>query len=222
MAGAADLRRIQRELQQLRTRVALLAARAAVRRVDDTEKMQTLQADLLAGNTKDGIEHFQHYGFTSKPRPPSGSMGPEGIGLALGGSRAHTAIICVDDRRYRLKALEDGEVALYDDQGQVVKLGRSLLHVKGTTKVKVEAPDVDVVASGTIKLDAPNVHVTGNLGVDGDVEAGGNVEADGDVSDLSGTAQTMAAMRTTYNAHVHVTLVAGVPWTSNAPNPPAM
>jgi phage baseplate assembly protein gpV len=44
----------------------------------------------------------------------------------------------------------------------------------------------------------------GDLVVPGDVRVAGDVLAEGDVRDGSATTSTMAAMRTRYNAHVHV------------------
>jgi phage baseplate assembly protein V len=180
---------LERLLRPLRTRLYLMIARAAVRLVDDGKGMQVAQADLGAGDTRDGIEHFQEYGFTSRTRAPSGNQGPEGIGLRVGGDGAHTVLICVGDRRFRLKSLAEGEVAIYDDLGQVVHLKRDKLLLKSTLGVEIDTPTLEV---------KHHLHVAGDAYVDGDAQVGG------DVSDESGTAQTMAEMRTTFNAHTHL------------------
>jgi phage baseplate assembly protein V len=200
----------ERLLRPLRTRLYLMIARAAVRLVDDGKGMQVVQADLGAGDTRDGLEHFQEYGFTSRPRAPSGTKGPEGIGLRVGGDGAHTVLICVGDRRFRLKSLAEGEVAMYDDLGQVVHMKRDKLLLKSTLGVEIDTPTLEV---------KHHLHVAGDAYVDGDAQVGG------DVSDESGTAQTMAEMRTTFNAHTHTAhgVTSGpsdlpVP----APNPPLM
>lgn len=77
-------------------------------------------------------EYFQHYGFTSRPLP-----GAEGILLREGGV---IYMIASDDRRYRL-ALENGEVALYDDQGQKV-------HLKRNKEIEVSGCDTLVATVG--------------------------------------------------------------------------
>lgn len=66
-------------------------------------------------------EFVQHYGFASSPQ-----AGAELVILVEG--NVITAIGS-DDRRYRL-ALVNGEVALYDDLGQVVHLTRSGIVIK--------------------------------------------------------------------------------------------
>jgi phage gp45-like len=60
-------------------------------------------------------EYFQHYGFTSRPL-----SGAEIILIREGN---HIIAVASDDRRYRI-ALEEGEVALYTDEGDKIHLKR--------------------------------------------------------------------------------------------------
>lgn len=151
---------MERAIGRVAGRVRLAIARAVVNLVNDATKMQTVQVQLGADQVRDRVEHFQHYGFTSVPLP-----GAEGIGLAVGGSTDHLVVINVDDRRYRI-TLQAGEVALYDDQGQCVKLGRDgMVHVKANTLLKLEAPGVQIV-SATFTHNGVNVgatHVHGGI-----------------------------------------------------------
>ena len=113
-------------LRQLSSRLASSLVRGVVTLVDDSTKMQMLHVGLRAHETRKDIERFQQYGFTSHPLEDA-----EVIALGLGGNREHTVIIAVDDRRYRLKGLAKGEVALYDDQGQSVVVKRAGLEITG-------------------------------------------------------------------------------------------
>lgn len=139
-------------MARLVARLRGMVSRAVVGLVMDGAKLQGLQVTLLADQSADEVEHFQHYGFTSVPLP-----GAEGIALAVGGSRAHTVVINVDDRRYRLKSLRPGEVALYDDldkavhltrDGMVLDGGGQQVTIKNTPKVRIEA---DLESTGNIK-----------------------------------------------------------------------
>lgn len=161
-------------LGPLQRRVSLMVSRAVVTLVNDALKMQGLQVNLLADVTRDGVERFQNYGFTSNPHP-----GAEAIVVSVGGNQDHGIAIVVDDRRYRLVGLAEGEVALYDDLGQKVHLTRNGI----------------VIHSTMITLDAPTVHATGNLNVDG------NIVAQGDISDHGN--KSMVAMRGAHNGHSH-------------------
>lgn len=115
---------INRMLAPLRTRVANLVARAVVKLVDDAVRMQKLQLQVLADETRDGCERVQQYGFTSVPLE-----GAEAVVLFVGGRRDHGLVVAVDDRRHRKKDMAPGEVALYTDEGAAVYLKRGRIVV---------------------------------------------------------------------------------------------
>jgi len=104
----------------LKRRIYLTVRRATITLVNDALKMQGLQLTGLEGETLDKVERIQEYGLTSNPHPNA-----EAVVLALSGNTSHSVVIAVDDRRYRLKGLKKGEVALYDDLGQKVHLTRT-------------------------------------------------------------------------------------------------
>ena len=141
-------------LDPLKRRVAMMAARAVVRLVSDDASRQQLQAEILEGELRDNVERAQDYGFTSNPH-----VGADAIVLCLGGSREQAVAIVVDDRRYRLK-LQPGEVALYDDMGNAVKLLRDMVKVEAVQHLEATAPTTRIVSDVTIE---------GTLTVNGDV-----------------------------------------------------
>ena len=89
-----------------------ILVRGTLSLVDGLKKLQELQVKLLAGEIKDGMEHFEPYGFTSNAQ-----AGAEVLAGFFGGDRSHGVVICVADRRFRLQGLESGEVAMYTDEG---------------------------------------------------------------------------------------------------------
>jgi phage baseplate assembly protein V len=141
-------------------RMGNLVARGKVLVANSASKMQTLQLGLLAGETKDTVEHFEPFGFTSKPLP-----GAEHVTLFLDGDRSHGITIVVADRRYRLHGLEDGEAALHDAFGNKVHL-----MADGT---------LAVVASAEVQITSPLVTITGDLQVAGTITAGTDVVGGG-------------------------------------------
>lgn len=117
-----------------------------------------------AGETFTDREYFQHYGYSSRTLP-----GAEGIIFREGN---HIIMIASDDRRYRI-ALEEGEVALYDDQGQVIKLKRGKeVHIYGCDKLTadvakettVTSPVATVVASTSCQVTSPIINLGGDRG----------------------------------------------------------
>lgn len=112
-------RSMARALAPLGRRLQNFFARGTVALSNPSKLMQTLQVKLLAGETLSGLEHFEAYGLTSRPMP-----GAEVAALFIDGDRSHGIVLVVADRRYRIKGLEEGEVALYDDQGQSIAIKR--------------------------------------------------------------------------------------------------
>ena len=151
-----------------------LLARAVVRGLNTATKCQMLQIEMAGGEGKSDIEHMEPYGFTAAP-----IMGAEAIAAYFDGDRSHGVVLVVSDRRYRIKGLTSGEVAVYDDLGQSVTLTRSGIVVDGAGKpiTFTNAPkarfEMDIEATGEIK----------------------------DKCDSGGL--TMSAMRVTYNGHTH-------------------
>lgn len=141
---------LTRWIAPLKNRVANMVARAVVSAIDDSKKIQLVQLDLLEGETRNEVERFQNYGFTSKPR-----SGAEAVVLFVGGRRDHGLAIAVDDRRYRFINLSDGEVAVYNDTGARIVFkanGDIELVPKPGQKVKVSS-DVEVTGTLTASTD---------------------------------------------------------------------
>lgn len=168
---------MRRMMGPLESRIRLTLSRAIVSLIDDGTKAQSLQVELLADEAQDGVERFQDYGFTAHPHP-----GAEAIIACPAGLRSHAVAIVVEDRRYRLTGLQQGEVAIFDDLGNVVKLGRDALSIVAATKVTVNAPQVEVTAD-SVEVTADQVTVTSDA-VDLGAAGGAKVARVGDSVDL--------------------------------------
>ncbi|MEW5893387.1 MAG: phage baseplate assembly protein V [Pseudomonadota bacterium] len=147
-------REIAKMLAPLSRRLRLMASRAVLSLISDATGMQIVQVKLLNGEVRDGIERVQNYGFTSVPLP-----GAEAIFLSLGGDRDHGIVITADDRRYRIKGLQGGEVAIYTDEDKAAgehrilfKRGKEIHLVAGAssivmtpTGITITTPNLDIV-----------------------------------------------------------------------------
>ena len=162
-------------IDPLRRRVRLMIGRAVLAAADDSKGIQLVQVKLLDGEVGDGVERMQNYGYTSVPK-----VGAEGVMVCVSGDRTHGIVVVMDDRRYRLKNLQPGEVALYTDEGDtiVVKRGRKI-EVTAGAEVTVTAPVVKVEASTKVTLTTPLVEMTQDLSVGGSISVVGDVVADG-------------------------------------------
>ncbi|WP_300656121.1 phage baseplate assembly protein, partial [Pseudomonas sp.] len=93
-------------------------------------------------------------------------VGAEALVLAVGGHRAHSVVIACADRRYRLTTLEDGEVALYSDEGDKV-------HLKRGRVIEVVTETLNISASSAVNFDTPVINTTGQIVSAGDQVAAG-------------------------------------------------
>jgi phage baseplate assembly protein V len=117
---------VKRLIAPLSKKLRLMVSRGVVELVNDSLKCQGLQLSLLADEVQDDVERFQDYGITSTPFKEA-----EVLFLSVGGNRSHGVAVCVMDRRYRPKDLNEGDVCLYTDKGERVYLDRDndIVHI---------------------------------------------------------------------------------------------
>lgn len=106
-------------LSPIYDRIKMILNRSLLSRVNDETPIQTCQISIMRDEVKDGVERVQDYGFTSNP-----NEGAEALVGFINGNKDQGIIIKIDDSRVRLKPLEKGEVAIYNDKGAYVKLNK--------------------------------------------------------------------------------------------------
>jgi hypothetical protein len=79
-----------------------------------------------AGEQMTAVEHWQPYGHTHNPLPPTGQQYAEMLVAHVAGSRSHPIVIGIADRRYRLGGLQPGETGRYDNTNK-----QSVFHTDG-------------------------------------------------------------------------------------------
>ena len=152
---------INQLMRPLRNRVVGMISRAVLESVDDSTKMQLVKLSILKGVDRSGVEHFQEYGFTSVPL-----AGAEAVVISPQGNTEHLIALTIGDRRFRLKSLAPGEVALYTDEGDKI-------HFKRGGKIQIFSDNVEIgkaalekIVNGETFQTLFNAHThTGNLGI---------------------------------------------------------
>ncbi len=148
----------------LARQVAGMLVRGVVHLVDSALRMQEAQLEVDDDDVRDDTEVWEPYGFTAAPRD-----GAEGLAASVGASD-HTVLLCIADRRYRLTGLQEGEVALYDDQGAYVKLSRTGIQIVAATGQTVEVTGATTIngtalATGGYKASVFGTTVAGKSGI---------------------------------------------------------
>lgn len=119
MISREILDQLRHVLRPMANRIASTVARGVVQLVNNSTKMQLVQLGVTVGETIDGAEHFQPYGFFSVP-----FAGAEAVALFPNGDRSHPLVVVVADRRYRPTDGDPGEVGLATDEGDEIRLAR--------------------------------------------------------------------------------------------------
>lgn len=166
------------------------AFRGVLHLVKSADNIQKVQASGLADETLQDVEFMQQFGFTSVP--PANT---QAVILPIGGQTSHGIVIATENGSFRVKNLQGGEVAIYDESGSsiVLKKGRlieidcDVLKINAASKVDISSPLVETdrvfTAQGQINGNG-GMAVQGGSGAsfNGNVtQTGGNYSTDGDV-----------------------------------------
>ncbi len=235
---------LARLIRPLRQRIALMLRRAVIAAVIDENPVQVMKLDLFHGETREGIERIQEYGFNSVP-PEGGQV----LVAFLDGECGHGVVVGTDDRRYRPRKSDPGDTMLYTDRDKDdehrIYLGSKerfihirgndiTIHVDNAAKVQcktalVEAEDsVTVNAGGNVDVtcQAATVKANNDITLDpsgktlvkSDLECTGNIRCYGDITDLThGSGLSMSRMRAIYNSHNHKENNEGGPGPTDSP-----
>ena len=201
---------IQRQLKPVNRSIRNMVTRSVLQLSDVSQLIQTLQLTALKDEVLDNVEYFEPHGFTSRAQ-----KGAEAIVFCPGGNRSSAICLVVADRRFRMKGLKEGEVALYTDEGDFIHFKRgneiyinteNKLTVVAGNEVDVTAPLVNVTASTKVTFTTPDFWVVGDMTVFGDslvTGASAVVGAMSSSTSLSDPLGTMQNVRVTYNGHTH-------------------
>lgn len=166
------------------------AFRGVLHLVKSADNIQKVQASGLADETLQDVELMQQFGFTSVP--PANT---QAVILPIGGQTTHGIVIATENGSFRVKNLQGGEVAVYDESGSsiVLKKGRlieidcDVLKINAATKVDISSPLVETdqvfTAQGQINGNG-GMAVQGGSGASftGNVkQSGGSFTTNGDV-----------------------------------------
>lgn len=200
-------------------RVQTIARRARVHNLDDTGPTQAMQLQLSKLETLDPVLRLAEYGFTSSPPTDS-----DAVIIFVGGDRANGVAIATGHRASRLKNLQRGEAAIYDDQGRFIWIKRNSIEIEaGNKPVDIKnATVVTVNASTKVELNTPLLKVNGDIQATGNITSGGNASVTGNITsggNVSDSVRSIAADRAKYNAHVHGGVTAGAASTGTTSQP---
>ena len=149
------------QLERLWRRIQLMLGHGRIQIGNDSGMVQVHQVQFAGNDVCDEVPRLTEYGFTSMPKP-----GCQALVVFIGGDRSNAAIVATNDDNARLKNLQVGEVAVYDDLGQSVYLTRTGIVINGG------GLPVSINNTPSIKHDGVEI---GKTHVHGGVTSGGSV-----------------------------------------------
>jgi phage baseplate assembly protein V len=112
---------------------------------------QKVQARVLSDEVLPNIDRVEPYGFSYRPKP-----GAQAYLLFPAGDRSYGVAILIGDKQYNMQ-LEEGEVALHDDDDNYVHIKRGgEIEVNAKNKITLKAPEIvldgDVLATQSVRV----------------------------------------------------------------------
>ena len=142
-------------------KLRLAFAQGLLRRTDNAGRVQTVQLDLLAGETKDGLMRLETYGLTGHV-----PLGAVALVAFPGGDRSMGHVVAMMHPEHRPRGLPAGDLALYragddpqaDAATAVHRLTFTTLDGKPAILVRVGSTKLDLL-DGEVRLESPQVTV---------------------------------------------------------------
>ena len=144
----------------------------------DDGPVQLVQLRTGPDELIDDVPLILHYGFAM--RPPADTLG---FAVFAGGNRNQGVVVATNHPVHRLKNLEPGDAAIYDNRGRWIWLkdGKIEIQAAGDDVEVLGAANVKIVAATKVHLETPLTELTGDLTVQGNVTAQGIVTGTTDV-----------------------------------------
>lgn len=136
------------------------------------DELRELQVEHQSGEVRQDVEHMEPYGFSSEPYTDKKT---DAITFYTDESHELGFVMCVADRRFRVKSLKTGEVVIYDDKKRHIYLKRDCIDIDG----------VD---------DPINIHTKGDINITSNANI--NIKADSEVNVTADTVNVKASTST--------------------------
>lgn len=153
------LDKLNRLIAPINRRISSLICKAVIQSVKNSGDLQIIKLSLLADESISGVDRISEFGFSSVP--PSGS---EAIVLFPSGSRSNGVIIATDSSQYRLKLTENGSVAIYNQNGDYVKLNKNKITVIANSVAIGDDNGKNLVHEDILSILNGHVHICASPG----------------------------------------------------------
>ncbi|ENB0847673.1 phage baseplate assembly protein V [Escherichia coli] len=169
-------------VQVLFRRLVSLLSVGRVTAGDDSGVVQTVQVQSPS-EVRSDTPVLQQFGFSSVL--PAGT---DVVVMSLAGNRSSAVVVASGHQSYRINGLSSGEVVVYNQWGQYVRLGEDgiVVEASGQPVLVNSATTLEVTATDGVTLKTPSLKVTGDI-----------------TDNCESNSTTLKALREAYNDHTH-------------------
>ncbi|EEQ2458665.1 TPA: phage baseplate assembly protein [Escherichia coli] len=169
-------------VQVLFRRLVSLLSVGRVTAGDDSGVVQTVQVQSPS-EVRSDTPVLQQFGFSSVL--PAGT---DVVVMSLAGNRSSAVVVASGHQSYRINGLNSGEVVVYNQWGQYVRLGEDgiVVEASGQPVLVNSATTLEVTATDGVTLKTPSLKVTGDI-----------------TDNCESNSTTLKALREAYNDHTH-------------------
>jgi phage baseplate assembly protein V len=145
----------------------LMIGRAVIRAIKADGGRVLVTLDMLSGETSDGVELAEPFGFTSIPL-----AGSEAVTLAVMGERGNKIAISMGNRSVRPRDLSAGDSSQFDHRGQQIRIVKDGIKIVSPKKLTISAPEVEIEANSATINGKAIATVDHQVNVEGGSSAG--------------------------------------------------
>ncbi|WP_097458080.1 phage baseplate assembly protein domain-containing protein [Escherichia coli] len=169
-------------VQVLFRRLVSLLSVGRVTAGDDSGVVQTVQVQSPS-EVRSDTPVLQQFGFSSVL-----PVGTDVMVLSLAGNRSSAVVVASGHQSYRINGLRSGEVVVYNQWGQYVRLGEDgiVVEASGQPVTVNSATTLSVTATEGVTLETPLLKVTGDI-----------------TDNCESNSTTLRTLREAYNTHTH-------------------
>ncbi|PJG86221.1 phage baseplate assembly protein V [Conservatibacter flavescens] len=150
------------------------AFRGVLQLAHSGDNIQKAQVSGLADEVISDTELMQHFGFTSVPPADT-----QVLVIPVGGKTTHSVIVATENGAYRIKNLQSGEVAIYDQSGSSIILKQGKLIEVSCDNFVVNCQQYSVTATTGASFDTPNLETSKLLTAQGQINGNGGMAVQG-------------------------------------------
>jgi phage gp45-like len=150
----------QSQLDRLYRRTTMMVAPVKIVATNDEGPVHRAQIEINGTpEVLDDVAVVEIYGVASHA-----PVNSDATAFFVQGNRSNAVVIGTNNQKFRLRGLKSGEVALYTDEGDEIRMARGkIVEIKAGEQVKITCKSALVIAEDKMRVESPRLECTGDI-----------------------------------------------------------